>query len=376
MAYDVLVGAMGFSQSMKDATVRGEPTVKEMIGDMKMTPHRGSDAPITEDANTGHVRIMGFAAGDGTNLVLNENKRAAKATMAKFKSRRDENMSRNLGGLSGRSRGRGGRSVDARRKWERLAMNALDSVLRNPRSIATRRALLASWRESGDPRAELLELQLRRHDGLGMKSRKTVPAKIRELISDHGREWAGRIAESVNSFEFELGLVAQVDIDAPAFVEHGDDLVTLAPLLHLLVGPPIDMEKFCAVPALRQISTLIFEGGEWFGDREAEVFASSPNVRGIRVATLSGGRITDVGLRALAASPNLPDLVYLELTGNPCTDRAHRGVRATEINGNYYLLGKAAGPYLEKARDAAAVSYDVMNLSEWPPSWTDVAWSE
>jgi hypothetical protein len=32
--------------------------------------------------------------------------------------------------------------------------------------------------------------------------------------------------------------------------------------------------------------------------------------------------------------------------------------------------------YLEQARQAAAESYDVMNLSQWPPSWTDVAWTE
>jgi hypothetical protein len=200
--------------------------------------------------------------------------------------------------------------------------------------------------------------------------------EIDDLLRTHGREWAGRLAKLVNTYTFELGLIAQVTIDAATFVEHGEELVRLAPLLHLLVDAPVDLEKLCAMPMLRQISTVIFEGGDWIGDREAEIFASSPNVRGVRVAHLTGGRMTSTGLRMLSASPNLPDLVYIDVTGNPCTDRAHRGVTATEINDRYYLIGAAGLPYLDKARAAAAVSYDVFNLSEWPPSWTDVAWTE
>lgn len=66
--YDAIATTMGFSTAQTAREMLGEPTVKEMVGNTKMIPQRGTDAPILEDAKTGRVRIMGFAAGDGVNV--------------------------------------------------------------------------------------------------------------------------------------------------------------------------------------------------------------------------------------------------------------------------------------------------------------------
>ena len=67
--YDAIATTMGFSTADSKTKIPGaEPTVKEMIGDMKMIPQRGTDAPVLEDAETGRVRVMGIAAADAVNV--------------------------------------------------------------------------------------------------------------------------------------------------------------------------------------------------------------------------------------------------------------------------------------------------------------------
>lgn len=66
--YDAIASSMGYTTADNAPHLRGENTVKEMIGDMQMVPQRGTRAPVLEDAATGRVRVMGFAAGDAVNV--------------------------------------------------------------------------------------------------------------------------------------------------------------------------------------------------------------------------------------------------------------------------------------------------------------------
>lgn len=54
----------------------------------------------------------------------------------------------------------------------------------------------------------------------------------------------------------------------------------------------------------------------------------------------------------------------------------HGDQRGWVIRGHYYLLGPKAGPYLQKAHEAAARSYDVGGLHEWPPLDKELVFQE
>ena len=68
VTYDVIVTNMGYTTNINAPDVPGEPTLREIIGKRKMVPQKGTRAPVLQD-ETGVLRIMGFAAGDRTNVT-------------------------------------------------------------------------------------------------------------------------------------------------------------------------------------------------------------------------------------------------------------------------------------------------------------------
>jgi hypothetical protein len=251
-------------------------------------------------------------------------------------------------------------------------VSAFDDVIARPRSIAARRELAREWRANGDPRAELIERQLKEHDGLGMLSRETVPGEIRKLVKEHGRQWAGKIADIANGYSYELGVIATINIDGDKLIQHAAELVRMAPIVHMVIEPPIDLVAVSAVPELAQVSTLTLREGPWLHDDAIEAFANSPNIRGLRALDVQAGNLTQRGFAALVASPHLSDIVYIDITDNP---GAGSGRLGTLLERRYYLLWSAADPYIERAYEAAAQSYTA-GLHEWPPSDAEITYEE
>lgn len=238
-------------------------------------------------------------------------------------------------------------------------------VLSNPHSVRARRQLAEFWEKAACLQGRLIRLQLEEYEGY-LDEDWSRSDEILDLIEKHGREWAGRIAELTRTYRFELGLVASITIESEVFLEHADEIVTTAPVVHLSLVGPVDMQRLVAVPAFAQLSTLRMRGGEWLDDAAVEVLAEARTARRLRAVELCGGNITGRGLDALARSPNLRDVAYIDLTGNPCEDGEHQ-TQAYRINKRYYVIGDAGLPYLEGARRAAIRSYDPMSLVYWPP---------
>lgn len=239
----------------------------------------------------------------------------------------------------------------------------LRCVLEHPGSVGARRRLANYWRTVGDPRAELIERQLTAFDGLPIDTGWEILDEIDDLIKAHGREWAGPIAEVTPYFWFEFGLVYAVSVTGDQFLASAADLVRAAPIVALTLSAPLDLAAVSKVPQLAQIRRLNVVPGTNVNDEALVEFAKSPHIRGLRAINLSGSNITERGCAALAQSPYLPDLVYVEFGENPCGSSAG----GIEVAGRHYLLGPMAGPHLQKAHESAARSYDVGGLHEWPP---------
>ena len=98
--YDVLVTALGSTNTTDGGSnaAGGGPTVKGVIGDMRMQAQRGTEAPVLEDAGTGRVRVIGIAAGENVNVVMTKadgpERRNELAEADKLKNRRVRNAAK------------------------------------------------------------------------------------------------------------------------------------------------------------------------------------------------------------------------------------------------------------------------------------------
>lgn len=256
-------------------------------------------------------------------------------------------------------------------------MKAFDRVMAEPASLAARYALLAEWKAANNPQAELLEQQLadRLFTGPNRRSDEAwqVMHAIDRLLREHGREWAGRVAELVTRYKFHRGLVAQVDLPGDRFLEVMPELLSLAPIQHVnLHAPFAPIAELAESPLLARLSSLRLEGaGAACGDRGAIALAGSPHVVNLVDLGLADCAITRAGVDAIAASPYLTSAKRIDLEGNPCdpTPRvidegegnwlAHRPPLAMELEA---LHGKR--PWL-----ALPTGY----LPTWPPHPDELA---
>lgn len=192
-----------------------------------------------------------------------------------------------------------------------------------PASLAARYALLAEWKAQHDPRAELIEKQLayRQYSWNGRRGAdaRALKAEINQLVKTHGRAWAGRVAELVEDYTFHRGLVAEIKLSGEAFLRHGQELLSLAPIQHVdLVAPIGSIEAIAASPLLAKLSSLhIDAAGAAVGDQGAIALANSPHVANLVELSLWNDDIGRAGAEALAASPYLANARYVGLVGNP-----------------------------------------------------------
>jgi hypothetical protein len=192
-------------------------------------------------------------------------------------------------------------------------------VLADPSSLSAREELAREWRATGDERAGFIELQLQRRTLFGASGEaNTLLRKIYDLTQQRGKAWAADVAPMVTKYKFHRGCVAEVTLPGARFAEVMPRLVTLAPIQHVNLTAPLDLQAVLASPAFERMTSLMIESlGPDFGDAEARILAESPRTRGLRWIRLANNAIEDEGVRALAASPHLASCGYLDLDGNP-----------------------------------------------------------
>jgi hypothetical protein len=238
-----------------------------------------------------------------------------------------------------------------------------EHVLASPRSIAARRNLLRVWQACNEPRAELLRLAL---DTNNPASRE----RAAQLVHERGDELAGPIASRVEHFSFGMGLVSGATVTGEQFAAHSVELAALAPLISLMLKDP-GRHSLLEAPPVRHLVRLSFLG-VGVDDHLATSIAESASLSNVRVMRLTRGTITTRGLNALATSKALPNLISVELTGNPCASEVH------QVRESAYFLGQAAAEHWAKARDEQFLSSDSFNPANffWPPSFDSYAWTE
>lgn len=138
-----------------------------------------------------------------------------------------------------------------------------------------------------------------------------------KLLATYTAEWTAPLAALGSKFQFVRGFIEAVTLSPEAFVQHGKMLLEAAPIVSLDLVGTTGFEQLCESPLLDHILSLnLFS--QKLGDTNAQRLASSVHARSLRYLDLGYCNLTEAGVAALAASPNLPHLQYVNLTSNRC----------------------------------------------------------
>jgi len=221
----------------------------------------------------------------------------------------------------------------------------LDALLEACRRAPDDDAPRLVWADAvGGERGELVVIQCDlARGGLPPAAAAARRRRERELLTAHGRRWAGLVGlTSVKRrVEFRRGFVEAVELDARTFAARGDELFRRAPLLRSVTAvglaavsgegesvtdPPLDrLRELLASPALPRLHALHLDGvGRWappgsdpgfegVGDEAAWLLAGAGALAHLGGFGISSSGLTATGLRRLARPGALGDLERLWL---------------------------------------------------------------
>jgi uncharacterized protein (TIGR02996 family) len=193
------------------------------------------------------------------------------------------------------------------------------AVVAEPNDDAARRALAAHYDGRGDPRGELIRVQLEwaEKGAAGIRDG-ALFRRQRDLVRTHGRAWAAPLADLIAGYEFHRGLIGEVTLPLDRFLDVAPALFAAAPIQHVnLTRPRTRWLELLRSPHLARLSSLALEKLD-LDDGDAKAIASAEALRTLRYLSLASNRIGPAGVEALAASPWLARLDVLDLSNNPC----------------------------------------------------------
>jgi hypothetical protein len=212
----------------------------------------------------------------------------------------------------------------------------LEKILNDPDCDRLREKYAADCLPPQDPRADLIDVQLRLarpEEGRSGTDAYLLSVREGELLRQYRDVWGEPVAGLVADYEFHRGFVELVRLPAGQFLERAEKLFSSAPILHLDLTAVGDAAgELFRSPYLSRIRSLSMNRCG-LGDREIKILAQSPRLQNLQWLSLAYNRITREGIEALArassrrrgAPGSLPlgSLVYVNLYGNP-TDPTER----------------------------------------------------
>ncbi len=224
------------------------------------------------------------------------------------------------------------------------------AVLARPDHDGPRRIYSRYLETTGDELGEYIRLSLDVD-----RNRPTNHTRQLELHNRLRERMTAPIAPWIRSHQRDRGLVALVEMDGQSFLDHGADVFARAPIQHLdLVQAKPVFAQLMKHPVLAKVQTLGIIQGD-LGDEEAKLLAASPNVRNLVFLSLSGNRIGQFGLEAIAASKNLPLLRAFDFGFNAVEDPV----------GTYVSDGVSGLQFFQPGGPLASVIVDKYGPKPW-----------
>lgn len=201
----------------------------------------------------------------------------------------------------------------------------LVAISRAPDDDAPRLAYADAVERIEPEYAEFVRLQVARAaDERGRKALRGAPsARERELLRSHGHEWTRYIEKYVRpggddcGADFDRGFIGFVRMEPESFVALGERLFAMAPVQHAdLHGGDEPVRPLFDAPGLARLDSLSLRGAG-LDDDDAIALAASPHLARITWLDLGENRIGGRGVTALAMSPFMANKVVVRLDGNP-----------------------------------------------------------
>jgi hypothetical protein len=204
-------------------------------------------------------------------------------------------------------------------------------VLERPEDMAPRLALAQLW---GGVRGEHIRAQIEESEAMragrsfskpGMRAYQLAQGNPQEPGAREKR-WAGAIADRVHAARFIRGFVEWIVVDAAVFVREWQELFALAPIRHLdLAHAKGVIDEVVDCPGLERVTGLSFNliASPFYqplGDAGARALAKSPRLSNVRYLNLGHSGLSEAAMAEIAASPNLPRLEMGDLYGNAILD--------------------------------------------------------
>jgi uncharacterized protein (TIGR02996 family) len=192
----------------------------------------------------------------------------------------------------------------------------LEAITADPESDELRLAYAEHIRPYDGDRAAFVELQIARAQRRRTKKSLGGPGpEEKHLFASHRLTWGRQMAMYTRAFEFDRGFITSISIDPHLFLEHGAWLMKNEPIRCAGFVMPEEgdfpLEELLDSPLLERLDAITFYGLE-FTDREIERIAASPHLTRCVWLDLTGNPLGLQAFAALARSPALRNLLYVE----------------------------------------------------------------
>ncbi|OGZ67920.1 MAG: hypothetical protein A3D44_01360 [Candidatus Staskawiczbacteria bacterium RIFCSPHIGHO2_02_FULL_42_22] len=205
----------------------------------------------------------------------------------------------------------------------------IDAIAKNPDDMAPR-LMCADWlQEQGYADVgEFMRIQIELSDLQSdqdhrEKNRQRISAlrrRERKLTKAANDFWQERLSRfGVTAIQFKGGMPESVGLRVPDFVEHGQEVFSIAPVSDLRIGicPDADvLQEALAETRQRQLEQLRRLSMVNAHDGGAGVVARCRHLKNLTSLGLHQGILTEAGIREIASSKYLKKLTGLELGGN------------------------------------------------------------
>lgn len=218
----------------------------------------------------------------------------------------------------------------------------LAAVLADPDSDLPKQVLADHLMQAGDPRGELIQLELALAGPLAIRTRDQLAQRHAALLAAHRRAW---FPYKLESFRTRGGFVRAVRATLIQ-LRAATTMFAQEPIVEVEVTSvdAAGARKLAAAPWLGRVRTLIVRGP--IGDAGFAALWSAKAAAQLRSLNVTAGGVTGKALAALGGG--MPQLETLVLTANPIGDAGLAGLRA------WQHLGRLETLYLSKCRISAA----------------------
>lgn len=198
--------------------------------------------------------------------------------------------------------------------------SARAAVLAQPDADAPRLAYADAVESVAPARAQLIRAQIAAtHKRRAGQSWHEEMRLINQLLGAHAARWTPALPVAVASMRFYRGFVEFVAAPIGVLAGALDAIAHVVPLRHANVTNAHNRcNALTRAPGFDRLVSLSLADNQ-LDDDDARVVAGFPRGR-VRWLDLSNNRIGAPGLDALAASPALRQVDFVDLMGNPCGD--------------------------------------------------------